>query len=56
MKIKEGVNHSMVLNINDYNFLTRSQLLKGFKCESKLKTMEEQIIEALSMARSTLKG
>jgi hypothetical protein len=56
MKIKEGVNHSMVLNINDYNFLTRSQLLKGFKCESKLKTMEEQRIEALSMARSTLKG
>jgi hypothetical protein len=36
--------------------LMRSQLLNGLKCESKLKTTEEQGVEAHSLARSTLEG
>jgi hypothetical protein len=36
--------------------MTCSQLLEGFKCESKLKTTEEQGVEARSLARNTLEG
>jgi hypothetical protein len=36
--------------------LTHSQLLKGFKCESKWKTAEEEGVGARSLAHNTFKG
>ncbi len=36
--------------------MTYSQLLEGFKCESKLKTTENQGVEACSLARRILEG
>ncbi len=36
--------------------MTHSQLLEGFKCESKQKTMEEGRVGARSLAHNTLKG
>jgi hypothetical protein len=36
--------------------LTRSQVLEGFKYESKLKIVEEQGVKARSLACSTLEG
>jgi hypothetical protein len=36
--------------------MTHPKLPNGLKCESKLKTVEKQGVEARSLARSTLRG
>jgi len=51
--------HIFVLNCANWELLMHwrtPKLLNGFKCESKLKTTKEQIIEARFLAHNTLKG
>jgi hypothetical protein len=43
-------------DVQEVPTLTHSQLLEGFKSESKYKTTEEGGVEALSLAHNTLKG